>query len=180
MNIIHVETNLVASASIKPCKKRVIKSQLHILRQPCWILSSPRTGSSYLSNLLECTNLFRPRFAEWYDTPNVRKFAIPKILPRFCKVHRPQIEHWNVDLDNLDKNLPGIRFIHISRKDKYSQAISYYFAHYSKFWAISKDEDLECFQKIDLVYNQKVLSHLVNWLADSPDLKWDGFLKNKQ
>ena len=67
---------------------------------PVWILSGPRTGSSFISSVLNDTNLFEPAFREWFHHNNINEiFRGKKSLspfdykwPLFAKVHEDHYE----------------------------------------------------------------------------------------
>ena len=119
-------------------------------KEPCWIICTPRSGSTYLSHILNNSGDFTSNFSEYLGWKR-GQFLSPTNLevsaPKFCKVlhvHLNRIFYEPNRLENIpfndiqqflkpsmdarkyiEKCLPGIRFILLKRRDKIAQAVSY-------------------------------------------------------
>lgn len=119
------------------------------LLKPCWILCTPRSGSTYLASILNDTLLFDPIFSEYLGWK--KKLILNpndiKLCPKFCKVlhvhmnrifYKPDflqdipINHNlqylkppKVSVEVIKKYFPNIKFVLLERKDCVAQAISY-------------------------------------------------------
>lgn len=119
------------------------------IARPCWILCTPRSGSTYLSGILNQTNLFQPPFSEYLGWKK-KAFIHPRDLqspPTFCKVLHVHLNRIfqspnlleDIPCDHplqfmkpqknyrlfIEKQMPNIRFILLTRKDTIAQAVSY-------------------------------------------------------
>jgi len=117
--------------------------------KPCWIICTPRSGSTYLSSILNNIGMFKPQFSEYLGWKK-HKFMTPVDLrsaPPFCKVlhvhlnrifrqhdylqdvshthelqfMQPRVSHRHY----IEECLPGIRFVLLNRKNIVNQAVSY-------------------------------------------------------
>lgn len=115
---------------------------------PCWILTTGRTGSSFL---MDCLNIAFNRseksgrleyFAEWFGHWHPRYES----LPRFAKVMRWHYTDRFFDEDKsfVELNLPKIRYILLRRRDVLAQTVSMYFAIRTNDW---NTKDLNLFKK---------------------------------
>ncbi|MBM3911036.1 MAG: hypothetical protein FJ356_05250 [Thaumarchaeota archaeon] len=136
---------------------------------PCWIICSPRCGSTYLCDLLNNTNLFEPKFVEYFNA----QFTNPKLLP-FCKIQPNQWKKNKLNVRIIRDKFPNIKFIQITRKNFIDRATSYCLANLSNIWSIGDNvtnDPLNCFQKSKRTYINKeikidedVLNHLTKSL----------------
>lgn len=144
---------------------------------PCWILASARTGSSYLSQLLNSTKLFgKYRFSEHY---NFKKKIAKNVFP-FVKIHYKQYKErfGNIDINTI---LPNVKYILIKRKNHYETAVSRYFALKSKYkkWNVSNKKQLKKKQNEIFTFEEKSL--LCSYeIAKAQYSSWDNYLENKK
>lgn len=123
-----------------------------------WILTTPRTGSNRLCQLLNNTGLFEHYWEEYLNNeyhPDITKyFNSPLLLLNnynklYCnKVHYYQLRQFCLINDNFDfiiKKFPNIKFIYLYRKDIIKQVVSLYIASYTKIWAIRNKKDQNVF-----------------------------------
>ena len=101
---------------------------------PIWILSGPRTGSSFIASVLNDTKIFSPFFREWFHNNNIKEIFCDKKLmspfdykwPKFAKVHEDHFQKIQkmFPLLNIEEVIPKLKFIHLRRKNLIKQAIS--------------------------------------------------------
>jgi LPS sulfotransferase NodH len=103
----------------------------------CWILCDIRTGSTYLSGLLNGTGLFplyeKRAFDEWFARK--RNFIPDKETfiskpPLYAKVLIDQFNKLFTVADKplIESKVPNLKYILLRRKDIVAQAVSYYIA----------------------------------------------------
>lgn len=135
---------------------------------PCWILCSPRCGSTYLCDLLNNTNLFKPPFSEYFNL-----LETPEFNP-FCKVQPSQWVENKLSVQKIKNFFPNIKFVQIKRKNFVDRAVSYYLADTSAIWSIGENKNaigLDKFKKPKYEYlktpieiNEEKLNRLINKL----------------
>lgn len=141
--------------------------------KPCWILTTPRSGSTFLCRKLNQTGLFNPAFAEWYNAETLFHEAFVKNPPSFCKIHRFQY--------NRHKPLfpKDVFYIHLTRKDLIEATVSQYFAGHTKMWNTTCEDKLSEHANVEVPYNQNDLIRL--YLEMQVESKgWIEFLKDKE
>jgi hypothetical protein len=147
-----------------------------------------RSGSSYLSRFLD-SFITTGKFEEWFN------FAIPNYLydnfyyhdnsgqiiklPTYAKVPRCQFEKLFEDSDKnqIEKLLPGIKYIHLQRKDVINQTLSNYFANISCKWTFTNKKDLEKYANRRIPYNESYLLKIYKETKENFN-QWDNFLKD--
>ena len=141
--------------------------------KPCWILTTPRSGSTFLSRRLNQTGLFNPPFAEWYNSETLfDEFLVKNPVP-FCKIHKFQ---YNEHLPSFPKN---VFFIHLTRKDLAEATVSQYFAGHTKMWNTTCEKDLSEHANVDVPYNRDTMLRLYfDMIHESKG--WVEFLKDKK
>jgi LPS sulfotransferase NodH len=116
---------------------------------PLWILCNPRSGSSYLCDLLNNTGLFpsleHPRlvnrrgplerglsFNEWlrlfFSPYSFRDFEITPIFYTKCIYHQYIEVFGDRNFDYIERYVPGVQFLWLHRNNIYEQVASLYFA----------------------------------------------------
>ena len=147
---------------------------------PIWILAVPRSGSSFLVDFLNRTNLFNPKFRE-FNLDLEKKEQILFNLPKYIKLQRIFFEFKGFcdydDKNKILKKYPNIKFIITQRKNIYEQTVSTYFAEYSKKWSINNKKELEKYKKLVIPYNEKELIRLFKRNYDHINC-WDNFVQN--
>jgi trehalose 2-sulfotransferase len=130
-----------------------------------FIATTPRTGSSLLSEALEFTRLAgtpREYFEAEYEKDWFARLGVsgdPDYIEKLttagmtengvwgAKVHWHQFVHLGAklrsihgkdasDLELLRRTLPGLKYIFLTRRDKIAQAVSYYKAHRTDIWHV--------------------------------------------
>lgn len=164
---------------------------------PCWILSHPRSGSLLLCNLLNNTNLFRPKFQEWFaiDTTHPQGYwpALQNIpcedrysrvmqeeFPPYCKIHKWQYDQFftNRQKPKIEQKLPGIKYIQLKRRDHIACAVSMYLAHIT---GICHSDNLTHYQMIvpEVPIDDKMLLKCYE-IAINYYSHWDEYLGNSK
>lgn len=156
-----------------------------------WILSSVRSGSWLLCNLLKkATGLEFGEYMHW-DFPK----RLP--YPPVCKVIRRHFlsYHSDKDKDQIEARLPGLKYIWLQRSDPFARAISLYFSILSKLWRTdvglkktafleSKERNfpflpelaLECFAEVSSSYHNDWDSYLLK--SDYHHIDYDDLILN--
>ena len=163
---------------------------------PCWILSSPRTGSTYLCDLLNSTGLFGnngtsdpvtgevDRWTEYYCAKFFKNSYIVN-PPKINKIHYCQYENFfgNYDVSNI---LPKMKYVLLRRKDICAVAVSKYFVtegapfmDNKERWNIHNEEEVKIMQNMKLKFNKQKM--IMNYNKSKKEyFEWDNFLKDKQ
>jgi len=109
---------------------------------PCWIVSTPRSGTTYFCDLINNTDLFNPFFEEHFNLifgNRHQDFSDRSNEFMFCKIQPMQWEFNNLELNFVKEKLNNIKFIRIKRKNIIDKAVSLYLASISNIWNISED-----------------------------------------
>ena len=156
--------------------------------KPCWILAAPRTGSTYLVTLLNLSGLFDYRVAkqgdygvggsfEEYGTELYFEKHYHDNPPPYNKIHSEQWIRYFKNVD-LEKKLPGIKYVRVRRKDFAQMAVSWYFAKITERWNVHRKEDLTKLQQTIVPYN---FQEIKKWYIQSKQgyYAWDEYLENR-
>ena len=151
----------------------------------CWILSTVRTGSTYLCEILNETNLFPPylkykkAFSEWFRFYE-NKDSLMKNLPNTCKVHYSQYCKFFQDYDRelLEAKLNPLYFILLKRKDFVAQAISFAIAKKYKTYIVNIENKVR-WNKTSVILTDDEMISAYKELSGCY-YKWDKFLNNAQ
>lgn len=144
---------------------------------PAWILSSPRTGSTLLSLLLDSTGLFEQQNfpAEqhvgcMYYEHFGPKFFRPEYLtrpPLFNRFQYPQFKKHFHSLEQIEALLPGIRYIYLWRENFLESAVSAYLtAEITKLtgkaiWNVFNEEELQRYKSVLVSIDESFLAQHV-------------------
>jgi LPS sulfotransferase NodH len=167
----------------------------------CWLLCTERTGSTYLSDLLNSTCIWGDkstndpvtdqvdRFTEYYCDRFFKKDYLID-LPRFNKMT------WNQFINRFPKDfsiesyLPDVKFVRIKRQNSVAVAVSLYIAR--RFtgwlaqdygfsgarWNVHDSSVLEKFTSVEISINQKEL-HDCLLKAKQDQFLWDNYLRSR-
>lgn len=102
-----------------------------------WVLSYPRTGSSYLCATLNQLG-FNPSLRELY---NPQFGSTPRTPPKNVKVHGEQLTSSGTSLGRVLAERPDTRLIVTRRRDLVACAVSLYLAQYTDVWWVRSDAD---------------------------------------
>ena len=143
----------------------------------CWILTSVRSGSWLLCDLLNRTNLFPIAFEEYMHWHHPKRNEYPIV----CKVIRRHFLSCHKDNDSIEKKLPKIKYIWLHRKNNYERAISLYFSIISNVWRTnSKDKKNEFLRRqTHIEFNPKLALACYAEVCSDYHNKWDDFLSNR-
>jgi LPS sulfotransferase NodH len=169
---------------------------IYSMNIPCWILTTPRTGSTYLCDLLNSTGLFGDhktsspvtnkvdRWTEYY----CKDFFKPEFLmnpPPINKIHHADFFEYFGHSD-LSRILPGVKYVLLKRKDIYAVTVSKYFvlegAHFmdgKERWNIHTQSDIDKMQRMNLAFNKTRMMNL-HQRTKLADAAWDEYLKDKE
>jgi len=159
---------------------------------PCWILTNPRTGSTYLAELLNNTGIFNPRFEEYF-TPDfvAAKNGIPvreaknrikaqirsKRLPRYVKIFLGIFNELNLNHKFIKSVHPKIKYIRLRRRDIYANSVSWYIAESTKIWLVRNQAELKGFTEKRVPFNEKRLIEIYTRLK-KVFCEWDVHLED--
>lgn len=139
----------------------------------CWLLSSPRTGSNYLSVLLNETGLFPNHtgkdraFDEWLDIwYKMSKEAFLHNPPKHLNIHYAQFNKvfGRNDKSYIDSITPNTRYV-VLKRDTISQAVSFYIAKQTHTWRVYNDEQRETFLQRNVPVNMDELVKDYNYIS---------------
>lgn len=170
----------------------------NIKPNPCWILADPRSGSSFLCEILNKTMIF-----PFYDHPKIKtndfflkkdqgrafdewfrlfsnKIELYKSMPSYVKVIYDQLFFLDekISIYDIEKIHPKIKFIYISRKSKIDQTVSLYIAKKLNAYHVFTKKFLNKCQSFDLDINHDEILNCYFEVKNFYD--WKKFLKNKQ
>lgn len=153
--------------------------------RPCWILTSPRTGSTWLARMLNRSVGMPLDMPSWgflrnwcfseHMHPSNRGDAMQfwDDPPVVSKVHNHHLLEFAPDIrvDDVAQKLPGICFVRLYRQDKVAQAISLYFSDVTAAHRIENNDQLQRYASRDVPWDaqaaygkyQQVLSYDRNW-----------------
>lgn len=171
---------------------------------PCWIITYPRTGSNYLCAALNHTGEFDPPFQEWLNPKvearnrpdthlstswwpwlNLKEEVVYRSqiepllanLPKYLKIHGFDYEiFFNIEhRQEIEKRLPGIKFIRLRRRNQIACAVSYYLATHTQVFECLEAER-EKHASIPVPINKDELKKNREWVYWW-DKYWDEFVE---
>ena len=107
---------------------------------PYWILTRERSGSTYLSHLLNGTNNFEPKFSEYLHFQmgkSKKNFIENSSEYKYCKINWKQLLFNNLSIEEICNALPDVKFIFLKREDLYARSISLSFCKQTGKWFMS-------------------------------------------
>ena len=142
---------------------------IELYKNPVWILSGPRTGSSFISSVLNETKIFDPVFNECFHDDWIKEiFSDVKLLspfnynwPKFAKVHEAHFEKIQKMFPslNIKEVIPDLKFIHLRRKNLIKQTISEFFANKTNIYIIKNKKKLNKYKELKVDYDEKIMLH---------------------
>ena len=165
---------------------------------PCWILSHPRSGSSFLCELLNNTMLFPHfdhekirtddyflrkgkgrAFDEWLRLFSSKNELFHN-LPHFVKVIYDQLFSLcdNLCIEEITQILPNINFIYLERKNKIDQAVSLYIAKKLDAYHVFTNNFLQKCRDTNLDINKEEIKKCYDEVVNFQD--WAKFIKNQR
>lgn len=145
--------------------------------RPLWILTHPRTASTYLASLLSHAMPEDLEVTERYiKNPKYKHLRLPDgVTPRCNKVFPDQYKtvHGDYNLRHVEKEFPNVRYVHLVRHDKVAQAMSYLLALNSDVWNVHPDDPdhLRKYQERIAKPTVEEVRGKVNWFQRS-ELLW--------
>ena len=141
--------------------------------RPCWIITYSRTGSTYLSRLLNSTKLFDPLFREHYLDQEVYQHD----PPRYAKVMYPHYVYGRSIGAVLNEFYPDMRFVYNRRRDLVATAVSRYFVRMTGIYSVKTKRALRRYQAITVPYDpQRLLEIYQNELERH--IGWNEFAES--
>ena len=157
----------------------------------CWLLCSPRSGSTYLQFLLnqaagvplglsDDRELSRYSFGEHLHEKRSKDFADFLLWnPVVSKVHCHHFGQYLVDKQEILRLYPDIRFVLLERKNLFAQAVSLAYADITGVTQVEDDKELASLVEVEITDEQLLASYQTvkdyfefwrNWLHDAPYL----------
>lgn len=149
----------------------------------CWLLTSPRSGSTYLQYLLNVNAGVPIRPAD--DRQQARYSFGEHLSEQLCgswedleewdpivsKVHCHQYGHYLLSREAVKERFPGIRFVLLERRDSCAQAVSLALANHTGVTQCTSERQLSEFRDLDPVLtdselldcHRAVLDYLAFW-----------------
>ena len=136
---------------------------------PCWIIAGRRTGSCFLTSLLNNTNLFDPTFEDYFVY--CRRRNEPYKLMPYNKFHPA---YWKEQGLNLNETIdainqvkscfPDIKFVRLKR-NFIDTTVSDYIQRETKMFKVyeSETEIVETYLKTKIRVSEDKLKELVSW-----------------
>lgn len=165
------------------------------ITRPCWILTSPRSGSTYLCDLLNSTNLFGGKFTKdpprkkvdrWTEYTSIyynKLFGVHFLEnpPVINKMHYwDRINYWDqINHYNNDEVIRDIVYVKVSRENLYEVTVSKYISMQTQKWNIRSENELKDFQKLTFEFNEKQIIRLHEETKICHN-GWNDFLSNKE
>src|SRR5687767_4137469 len=146
---------------------------------PCWILTTRRTGSTWLGRLLVATGYFESCcFVEYYShqkfQPHYRDHPPPA-----AKVHAHQFcEHYTENFP-IETLLPGVQFIYLYRRNLVAKAVSKFFARKTGVCNLYTARDVQEYSKRLLTHDDVVLLECYQDCLRE-HAAWDSFLATRE
>jgi LPS sulfotransferase NodH len=112
---------------------------------PCWIFSMPRSGSTFLCEMLNLTGLFDPLFAEYFNSTINKSTDIKKDFIsnpfnyKFCKIQSFHFLKQKISFEDIKNVLGQVKIIKLDRINILDCIVSYCISYASSTYAISKN-----------------------------------------
>lgn len=110
------------------------------MNKPIWIVSTPRSGTTYLCDVLNRTGLFAPEFGEHFNLIHGFRGDALRSDPaafRYCKAFPQQLRGSDLTLRSVSEVLPGVVFVAVRRRSLLDRAVSLYLAERSGVYTVS-------------------------------------------
>jgi len=158
------------------------KMKMNKCTVPAWILTNQRSGSTFLSSLLNSTNQFSSTFNEHFHEHQIGMGNYKEWLPCNAKILKT---HYKNVSSQIKKNViktyhPNIKFILLRRKDPVAHTISQYFHKGLRVSFIKKNQKrkMEKYENASIPFNKQELisiykETLLFWN------NWDDFLEGE-
>jgi len=158
----------------------------------CWLLTSPRSGSTYLQYLLNL-NVGVPidangdrETARYHFTEHLGELtcSIEEFFqwdPIVTRVHCHHFGEYNLPRQQIKELYPDVRFVLLERRDAYQQAVSLALSDRTGIQHCESEEQLQTYQQMSvflsdevlLRYHQAIIDYQAywrNWLHGEPVL----------
>ena len=165
--------------------------------KPFWILGHPRCGSHLLSDHLNQTKHVRPVVDEWLNMlqntlpiPKWKPWWVPfqnfeldynvliNNLPPFASVHWPHYSNFFTleDKPAIERNLPGIRYVQLRRRDVVATTVSRYIAQNTRVWVLESEEQRKKHSDAKISINERELLRSYHYTKTMFGV-WDKYLE---
>lgn len=134
----------------------------------CWILTTPRTGSSMLCDLLCRSGL---NFQEWYNysgSYGKQPWNDRESMPKYCKVFPDQFENFygHQRFEIVEQYLPFVKWVYLRRNDLAEQTASFLLAKRSNIWNHTSDDarQAEQLSRASIQFREDEIRDTARWL----------------
>jgi len=142
----------------------------------CWILTTPRTGSSMLCDFLRRAGL---NFREWYnhsESYGNERWTKRDSMPKYCKVSPNQFERFfgHERFEIVEEHLPYMKGVYLRRNDLASQTASFLLASRSNVWNYRGHDQRKAAQleHTSVEFSDEQVSRIARWLMQMDDEVW--------
>ncbi|MHA1948298.1 MAG: Stf0 family sulfotransferase [Candidatus Thorarchaeota archaeon] len=147
-----------------------------------WILAAPRTGSSYLCEILNCSNKFPNRFKEHFNKKDISirdRYEMRRDLPHCTKIIWYQfLKCFRVcEKCYIENQLPGLKYVVLNRDDVFAQSVSFYIMMKTGIHHLHNDESANLFSDMNLEVDDVELLSSYEIIKDINGL-WDEYLND--
>lgn len=121
-----------------------------MLISPCWVFSLPRSGSTFLCEILNLTGLFNPLFAEYFNSTLSKKtyikndFLNNSINFKFLKIQSLHFYINHLNWLEIKKVFPDLKIIKLKRDNFFECVVSYCIAELNSIYTISENPEKTC------------------------------------
>lgn len=150
---------------------------------PVWILTNQRSGSTFLSSLLNSTKSFPFLFNEHFHEHQIELGYYRNWLPCNAKILKNHYKNVSdsITKKSIKKLHPNIKFILLRRRDPVAHTISQYFHRYSKVSFIKKSQKkkIKKYENKVIPFNEQELIKTYKLTLNFWD-NWNVFLKGEE
>lgn len=144
-----------------------------------WICCNARTGSNFLCELLNNTELFPvykegKAFGEWIKLIDKKEFyRLP--LETVKMIHEHFVKKLgNVNAKLMREILPGIKFILLKRRNVLEHAASLYFARFTNAYYLSHENQKDWYYKQKVSFYPTLCKSMIDEVIEYQN-NWDNF-----
>ena len=142
--------------------------------RPCWILTYGRTGSTYLSRLLNSTNAFDPLFYEHYGEHR----DVEEVPPAYNKMMNIQYRNAKKKGQILNEYYPDMCFVYLRRKNIVAAAVSKYFVDKTNVYNHNVAQKVKKYKHKEIPYHRDELIKAYQIKLTEYHF-WDAFVQDK-
>jgi len=152
-------------------------------KTPAWILTNQRSGSTFLSSLLNSTKQFSFLFNEHFHEHQIEMGYYKNWIPCNAKILKTHYKNVSdvITKGVIKKHHPDVKFILLRRRDPVAHTISQYFHRHLKISFIKKNQvrKIKKYENTTIPFNQEEIINLYKSTLTFWN-NWDNFLKGEE